>query len=179
MARRRLDALGRLITILFIFPLYTVGLPWNDPFDWQFTNYTILWFAGIGLVFGGWWALSAKNWFKGPVRMGTEEELERLEEERPASSRCQPKRRSRSSYVDEGRREAPLVISAFERSAERLRLRRPAESLEVLARVRLEVEVELRDGRLHDSPHRFAEVGHEAHELERLRVLARISPNRP
>ena len=60
-----------LITILFIFPLYTVGLPWNDPFDWQFTNYTILWFAGIGLVFGGWWALSAKNWFKGPVRMGT------------------------------------------------------------------------------------------------------------
>ncbi len=70
-----------LITILFIFPLYTVGLPWNDPFDWQFTNYTILWFAGIGLIFGGWWALSAKNWFKGPVRMGTEEELERLEEE--------------------------------------------------------------------------------------------------
>ena len=69
------------ITILFIFPLYTVGLPWNDPFDWQFTNYTILWFAGIGLIFGGWWALSAKNWFKGPVRMGTEEELERLEEE--------------------------------------------------------------------------------------------------
>src|SRR6187431_655355 len=71
-----------LITILFIFPLYTVGLPWNDPFDWQFTNYTILWFAGIGIIFGGWWALSAKNWFKGPVRMGTEEELERLEEER-------------------------------------------------------------------------------------------------
>ena len=60
-----------LITILFIFPLYTVGLPWNNPFDWQFTNYTVLWFAGIGLIFGGWWALSAKNWFTGPVRMGT------------------------------------------------------------------------------------------------------------
>ena len=53
----------------------------DDPFDWRFTNYTILWFAGIGIVFGGWWFLSAKNWFKGPVRMGTEEELERLEEE--------------------------------------------------------------------------------------------------
>ena len=25
--------------------------------------------------------ISAKNWFKGPVRMGTEEELERMEEE--------------------------------------------------------------------------------------------------
>ena len=34
--------------------------------------------------FGGWWVLSAKNWFKGPVRMGTEEELERLEEEQLA-----------------------------------------------------------------------------------------------
>jgi amino acid transporter len=70
-----------LVSILFIFPLYTVGLPWHDPFDWQFTNYTVLWFAGFGIVFGGWWALSAKNWFKGPVRMGSEEELERLEEE--------------------------------------------------------------------------------------------------
>jgi amino acid transporter len=70
-----------LITILFVFPLYKVGLPWNDPFDWNFANYTVLWFAGFGIVFGGWWALSAKNWFKGPVRMGTEEELERLERE--------------------------------------------------------------------------------------------------
>ncbi len=71
-----------LITILFVFPLYDVGLPWDpSPFSWEFTNYTILWFAGIGLVFGGWWFLSAKNWFKGPVRMGTEEELERMEEE--------------------------------------------------------------------------------------------------
>ena len=44
-------------------------------------NYTVLWFAGIGIVFGGWWFLSAKNWFKGPVRQGTEEELERREAE--------------------------------------------------------------------------------------------------
>ena len=46
---------------------------------WELTNYTVLWFAGIGLIFGGWWFLSAKNWFKGPVRQGTEEELERIE----------------------------------------------------------------------------------------------------
>ena len=69
------------ITILFIFPLYKAGLPWADDFTWELTNYTILWFAGIGLIFGGWWFISAKNWFKGPVRMGTEEELERYEEE--------------------------------------------------------------------------------------------------
>jgi amino acid transporter len=75
-----------IITILFIFPLYRAGLPWADDFTWELTNYTILWFAAIGLIFGGWWFLSAKNWFKGPIRMGTEEELERIEEqyERPA-----------------------------------------------------------------------------------------------
>jgi len=70
-----------LITLLFIFPLYKAGLPGQPDFSWELTNYTILWFAGIGLVFGGWWVLSARKWFKGPVRMGTEEELERLEEE--------------------------------------------------------------------------------------------------
>ena len=46
----------------------------------KFSNYTILWFGAL-LVFGGWWLLSARKWFTGPVRMGTEEELERLEEE--------------------------------------------------------------------------------------------------
>jgi amino acid transporter len=69
------------ITILFIFPLYQAGLPWSDDFTWELTNYTILWFVGIGIIFGGWWFLSAKHWFKGPVRMGTEEELEAMEEE--------------------------------------------------------------------------------------------------
>ena len=68
-----------LITVLFSVPFYKAGLPWEDDFTWELTNYTVLWFAGIGLVFGGWWFLSAKNWFKGPVRMGTEEELELIE----------------------------------------------------------------------------------------------------
>jgi amino acid transporter len=68
-----------LITILFIFPLYKAGLPWESDFSWELTNYTVLWFAAIGIVFGGWWFVSAKNWFKGPVRQGTEEELERIE----------------------------------------------------------------------------------------------------
>jgi amino acid transporter len=63
-----------LVSILFLFPLYKIGLPWVDGFDWQFTNYTVIWFAVIGLVFGGWWVLSARRWFTGPVRM-TEEEM--------------------------------------------------------------------------------------------------------
>ena len=77
-----------LITILFVFPLYKAGLPWEDDFTWELANYTVVWFAAIGLVFGGWWMLSAKNWFKGPVAQGTEEELARIEAqyERPASA---------------------------------------------------------------------------------------------
>ena len=62
------------------------GLPWESDFSWSLTNYTVLWFAGIGLFFGGWWVVSAKNWFKGPVRMGTEEELEQIERGADASS---------------------------------------------------------------------------------------------
>ena len=54
---------------------------------------------------------------QGPVRMGTEEELERLEAGAgSASSRFRPKRRRRDPrLVDEGRRKAPLVASARER----------------------------------------------------------------
>ena len=37
--------------------------------------------GGAFILFGGWYLLSARKWFKGPVRMGTDEELERLEEE--------------------------------------------------------------------------------------------------
>jgi amino acid transporter len=70
-----------LVTVLFVFPLYKAGLPWESDFSWELTNYTIIWFLAIGLVFGGWWALSAKQGFTGPVRLGTEEELERYEEE--------------------------------------------------------------------------------------------------
>ena len=79
-----------LITILFIFPLYKAGLPWEPDFSWDLTNYTILWFAGIGIVFGGWWFISAKNWFKGPVRQGTEEELERREAELAGRTAASP-----------------------------------------------------------------------------------------
>ena len=47
------------------------------------------WFGGdrhASSVAGG--CISAKNWFKGPVRMGTEEELERLEEEQAGAVRA-------------------------------------------------------------------------------------------
>ena len=68
-----------IVTVLFCLPLFYDGLPWSSNFSWSLTNYTILWFVGIGICFGGWWVLSARKWFKGPVRQGTEEELAKIE----------------------------------------------------------------------------------------------------
>lgn len=72
-----------LICILFILPIAPAGIPFKDNpgFDWNIANYAPVTVGGAFILFGGWFALSAKNWFKGPVRMGTEEELERIEEE--------------------------------------------------------------------------------------------------
>ena len=54
-------------------------MPWADEFTWEALNYAPILVGGALLLFGGWYALSAKKWFKGPVRQGTEEELEEIE----------------------------------------------------------------------------------------------------
>ena len=72
------------ISLLFMAPIAPAGIPFKDDpgFDWNVANYAPLTVGGAFLLFGGWYLVSARRWFKGPVRMGTEEELERLEEER-------------------------------------------------------------------------------------------------
>jgi hypothetical protein len=78
-----------LICVLFLLPLFPDGIPGNSAVvgsnhflvtvNWADVNYAPLTVGGAFLFFGGWWVLSAKNWFKGPVRMGSEEELEQIE----------------------------------------------------------------------------------------------------
>ncbi len=78
-----------LICILFLLPLFPDGIPGNSAVvgtnhflvtvNWADVNYAPLTVGGAFILFGGWWILSAKNWFKGPVRMGSEEELEAIE----------------------------------------------------------------------------------------------------
>ncbi len=68
------------ICFIFFMPPYSISAPWKDGFTWEAVNYAPILVGGALILFGGWWILSAKNWFKGPVRMGTEEELEQLEE---------------------------------------------------------------------------------------------------
>ncbi|MDX6593709.1 MAG: hypothetical protein QOJ13_2905 [Gaiellales bacterium] len=76
------------ICILFLLPLFPDGIPGKASdnhflgflqVNWVDVNYAPLTVGAWVLFCGGWWLLSAKKWFKGPVRMGSEDELERIE----------------------------------------------------------------------------------------------------
>ena len=67
------------ISVLFILPTLPQGIPWNSGFTWLDVNYAIIAVLGTLLLVGGWWLLSARRWFKGPVAQGSEDELERIE----------------------------------------------------------------------------------------------------
>jgi amino acid transporter len=67
------------ISIVFMLPTGPGGIPWNAAWSWNLANYAPATIGGAFLLFGGWWIISANNWFSGPVRMGTEIELEQLE----------------------------------------------------------------------------------------------------
>jgi hypothetical protein len=69
------------ISVLFLLPPYKASVPWEEGWTWEAVNYAPILVGGALLLFGGWYVLSAHKWFKGPVRMGTEEELERLEQQ--------------------------------------------------------------------------------------------------
>ena len=64
-----------LIVILFLMPTVPTAIPWHDGFDWNVVNYAPITVGGVLVLVGIWWIVSARKWFKGPVREGTEEEL--------------------------------------------------------------------------------------------------------
>jgi amino acid transporter len=70
-----------LISILFLLPISPAGIPFKDNpgWNWDLVNYAPVTVGGALVFFGGWWLISARKWFKGPVSQGTEEELERIE----------------------------------------------------------------------------------------------------
>lgn len=57
------------IVVLFLmWPAYIGGLPGSDLFEWKFVNYSPIVTLGFLIGITIWWELSAKNWFKGPIR---------------------------------------------------------------------------------------------------------------
>jgi amino acid transporter len=69
------------ICLIFLLPAFQGGIPFKSNFDWLLFNYTPLPVFGAFLLFGGWYVLSGRKWFKGPVRQGTDEELARIEQQ--------------------------------------------------------------------------------------------------
>jgi amino acid transporter len=56
------------ISILFIMPTTDAAVWWNSDFDHKVANYTpIVFLVVIGAVWV-WWMVSARHWFKGPIR---------------------------------------------------------------------------------------------------------------
>lgn len=68
-----------IITILFIMPVTPDGIPFRAGFSWDVFNYAPLTMVSFLVLVGGWWLLSARKWFRGPVAQGTFEELEALD----------------------------------------------------------------------------------------------------
>ena len=67
------------ICIVFMLPTFKGGIPFESGFSWLIFNYTPLMVGGAFLLFGGWYLVSGRKWFKGPVRQGTDEELKQIE----------------------------------------------------------------------------------------------------
>jgi Amino acid permease len=67
------------ICIVFLLPAYQGGIPFKSNYDWNLLNYTPLPVFGAFVLFGGWYLLSGRKWFKGPIRQGDEAELAQIE----------------------------------------------------------------------------------------------------
>ncbi len=57
-----------IISIYFILPFSPAGIPGRDGFTWTAVNYAPLLAGGALILIWIWWTVSAKNWFKGPIR---------------------------------------------------------------------------------------------------------------
>jgi amino acid transporter len=72
------NTIAIIFVVLVVFsldlPYAPAGLPWNSDFDASLVNYTPLAIL-IPLVFGVWYLISAKNYYKGPVRTLEEDEV--------------------------------------------------------------------------------------------------------
>jgi amino acid transporter len=56
------------VCVLFLLPLSPAGVPFSEEFSWEAMNYAPITVGGALILFGGWYLLTARKWFKGPIR---------------------------------------------------------------------------------------------------------------
>ena len=70
------------ICIAGILPVSPNGVPGAEEFDWELVNYSPITVAAAFVLFGGWYLISARKWFTGPIReAGSDAELADIERE--------------------------------------------------------------------------------------------------
>jgi amino acid transporter len=70
------------ICVAGILPVSPSGIPGAADFDWALFNYAPVTVVGALILFGGWYLISARKWFTGPVReAGSDSELADIERE--------------------------------------------------------------------------------------------------
>jgi amino acid transporter len=57
-----------IVSLILMMPTLPGGIPWRDEFSWKFVNYAPIVTLGVLLGITIWWQVSAKHWFKGPIR---------------------------------------------------------------------------------------------------------------
>ena len=76
-----------LVCILFLMPLTPAGVPGSEDFSWEAVNYAPITVFGALVLFGGWYLLSARTWFTGPVpEGGSLAELQSIEQQLDAEA---------------------------------------------------------------------------------------------
>jgi amino acid transporter len=70
------------ICIVGILPGAPSAVPGADDFDWELVNYAPITVGAALILFGGWYLISARKWFTGPIReAGSDAELADIERE--------------------------------------------------------------------------------------------------
>jgi amino acid transporter len=57
-----------IVSLYLMMPFVPGAVPFSDDFSWKFVNYAPIVTVGALLLLAIWWQVSAKKWFKGPIR---------------------------------------------------------------------------------------------------------------
>jgi amino acid transporter len=74
------------ICILFILPVTDTAVWWNGNFDYKTANYAPIVFLVVIVGVAIWWMLSARKWFKGPIRNVDEEIADPMDPDKPLTA---------------------------------------------------------------------------------------------